>query len=195
MKLVVIAGFLGSGKTTVLLALAGQLVARGRTVAVIENEIGEVGIDGRYVAEHGLVVQELFGGCICCTLQTGVVDALGALARTYAPDYVLLEPTGIAQPAELALTVQRYATHVQSVKVLTLVDAERYELLAEVMGPLLEDQISRADAIAVTKRDLVPAEQLESVLAHVRALAPDVPIAAVAPTDPAGLASLLEEVL
>ncbi len=71
MKLIVVAGFLGSGKTSLLLEIARHLVDDGRTVAVIENEIGEVGIDGRLIAEQGLVVRELFGGCICCTLAVG----------------------------------------------------------------------------------------------------------------------------
>jgi G3E family GTPase len=195
MKLIVIAGFLGSGKTSLLLALARDLVRRRHTVAVIENEIGEVGIDGRIVADEGLVVRELFGGCVCCSLSIGVVDTLDALARTVAPDYVLLEPTGIAQPAELATTISQYASSVEDVRILTLVDAERFELLVEVMGPLLEAQVVHADVVAVTKADLVPADQLGQVLAGVQALAPGKPAVAVAVPQADGLRSLFAELL
>ena len=73
MNVLCIAGFLGSGKTTILLEVARSLTEDGVRVAVIENEIGEVGVDGGYVREQGLPVQELFGGCICCTLQIGLV--------------------------------------------------------------------------------------------------------------------------
>jgi G3E family GTPase len=193
-KLVVLAGFLGSGKTTLLLEIAHRLVAEGRTVAVIENEIGEVGIDGGYVAEHGLVVKELFGGCICCTLAVGVVDALAALARTHHPDYVLLEPSGIAQPADLAETANRYAAAVDGVVIVTLIDAERYEILAEVVGPMLEGQMSQADVIAVNKQDALTAEHFERVLAAVRAAAPEVPAVAVSAHDRASLTPIIDRV-
>lgn len=195
MKLVVVAGFLGSGKTSVLLAIARHLAERSGKVAVIENEIGDVGIDGRFLAEHGFVVRELFGGCICCTLSTGVVDALQSLARTYDPEYVLLEPTGIAQPADLVATVEKYAGAVDDVVVLTVIDAERYEVLSEVVGPLLEGQIAQADVIAVNKRDAVPAEELERVMAAVHASGPVAPVLAVSALDEESLAVLLEKVL
>ena len=84
MKLLCIAGFLGSGKTTVLLELARTMTQSGLQLAIVENEIGDVGVDGGYVREAGLPVQELFGGCICCTLQTGLVETLRALAALRA---------------------------------------------------------------------------------------------------------------
>ncbi len=148
MRLIVVAGFLGSGKTTVLLEIARHLVAAGRKVAVIENEIGEVGIDGRYVAEQGLVVKELFGGCICCTLAIGIVDALKTIARTYDPDYVLLEPSGIARPGDVIATVDQYASDIDDVAVVTLIDVERFDVFLEVLGPMLEGQVARANVIA-----------------------------------------------
>ena len=96
-----IAGFLGSGKTTVLLEVARAMAEDGAQLAVIENEIGEVGIDGGYVREQGLPVQELFGGCICCTLQAGLVETLRAVESRYEPDWVIIEPTGLAAPGDI----------------------------------------------------------------------------------------------
>ena len=191
MKLIVLAGFLGSGKTTLLLEIARDLVAGGSTVAVIENEIGEIGIDGDYIAEQGLEVRELFGGCICCTLAVGVVDALATLARDRNPDYVLLEPSGIAQPGDLSETVRRYASAVDGVVTVTLIDAERYEVLTEVVGPMLEGQMAQADVIAVTKSDLVPEVHLTRILATVGELAPGVPVEAVSLLDSVSLMPVL----
>jgi G3E family GTPase len=93
-----IAGFLGSGKTTVLLEVARVMAEDGLKLAVVENEIGEVGIDGSYVRDQGLPVQELFGGCICCTLQAGLAETLLAVESDHDPDWVIIEPTGLAAP-------------------------------------------------------------------------------------------------
>lgn len=76
MELIIISGFLGSGKTTLLLGMARSLVEASIRVAIIENEVGEIGIDGQYLRQEGLEVQELFGGCICCTLSAGLVPTL-----------------------------------------------------------------------------------------------------------------------
>lgn len=168
-RLLVVAGFLGSGKTTLVLEIARRLVAASRRVAIIENEIGDVGVDGAALAAEGLQVRELFGGCVCCTLQVGLVDALKELARTYHPDYVIVEPTGIAQPSDLTTTVARYAEWVEDVRVLTLIDAERHEMLVEVIGPMLDGQVAAADVVAVTKVDTVDERRLAAVLAAVRA--------------------------
>ena len=195
LRLIVVAGFLGSGKTTVLLEIARHLVAAGRKVAVIENEIGEVGIDGRYFAEQGLVVKELFGGCICCTLAIGVVDALKTIGRTYDPDYVLLEPSGIARPGDVIATVDQYASDIDDVAVVTLIDVERFDVFLEVLGPMLEGQVARANVIALNKVDTVSPEQVERILSAVRTLAPAVPVVAVSALDRESLASVVRVVL
>ena len=195
MRTIVVAGFLGSGKTTVLLELARSLTDGGNKVAVIENEIGDVGIDGRYVEEHGLRVQELFGGCICCTLTVGLLDALKELERTYDPDYVLVEPTGIAKPAELADAVRRYSQRSERVSVVTLIDAERYDMLTEVIGPLLEGQIARADVVVVNKSETVEPAALQRIVDEVRGFAASAPVLAVSAHDRAGMDSVIGAVL
>jgi len=138
-KLLCIAGFLGSGKTTVLLELARTMTQTGLQLAIVENEIGDVGVDGGYVREAGLPVQELFGGCICCTLQTGLVETLRALEAQYAPDWVVVEPTGLAAPGDLMKTVRTYMPQIARSRVLTLVDAGRWEMLQQVVEPLALD--------------------------------------------------------
>ena len=195
MRLIVVAGFLGSGKTTVLLEIARHLVAAGRKVAVIENEIGEVGIDGRYAAEQGLVVKELFGGCICCTLQTGLVETLRALEAEHDPDWVIVEPTGLAAPGDMAATAGEMMPHLSAFRVLTLVDAGRWEMLMAVVSPLIEAQIAAADVVAINKVDLADDAALEGIQAAVRRSNAAAPIVLVAAAAGTGLQRLYKELL
>lgn len=153
MKLLLISGFLGSGKTTLLLEIARRLAAGSQKIAIIENEVGEVGIDGQYLRQEGLEVQEMFGGCVCCTLSVDLVTTLKKLDRLVQPETVILEATGIARPGDIVPTVRQYASMVDEIQVLVLVDAPRYEMLLEVMNPLVTAQIGAADIVAVNKID------------------------------------------
>ena len=83
MKLLLISGFLGSGKTTLMLAIIRKLMIKIQRLSIIENEIGELGIDGEYLQLEGLEVQELFGGCICCTLSVDLVSTLKKLIQSF----------------------------------------------------------------------------------------------------------------
>lgn len=170
MKLLLIGGFLGSGKTTLLLEIARHLTARSEKIAIIENEVGEVGIDGRYLQSEGLEVQELFGGCVCCTLSVDLVTTLKKLDRSVRPDRVILEATGVARPGDIVPTVRRYAPVVDEIQVLSLVDAPRYPMLLEVMNPMVTAQIGAADIVAVNKIDEIDEKALESIRESVRGL-------------------------
>lgn len=175
MNLLCIAGFLGSGKTTVLLGLARSMTESGLRLAIVENEIGDVGVDGGYVRQAGLPVQELFGGCICCTLQTGLVETLRALEQQYAPDWVIVEPTGLAAPGDLMKTVHTYMPQIARSRVLTLVDAGRWEMLQQVVEPLITAQLEAADVVAVNKVDQVDGavlDEIEEAVRHMNASAP-----------------------
>ena len=194
MNVLCIAGFLGSGKTTILLEVARALAEEGSSLAVIENEIGEVGIDGGYVREQGLPVQELFGGCICCTLQVGLVETLISVRDTYAPDWVIIEPTGLAAPGDILGLVVDHVPDLDIVRVLTIVDAPRWPMLLEVVEPLVTSQLQSADAVAVNKVDEVDEEALAAVLESVRSLAGDATILPVSAASGAGMQRLLRAV-
>ncbi|HTX69964.1 MAG TPA: GTP-binding protein [Thermoleophilia bacterium] len=194
MNVLCIAGFLGSGKTTVLLEVARAFVEDGSSLAVIENEIGEVGIDGGYVREQGLPVRELFGGCICCTLQAGLVETLRAVRDTYDPDWVVIEPTGLAAPSDILGLVVDHVPDLDTVRVLTVVDAARWPMLLEVVEPLVTAQLESADVVAINKMDAVHEEELASVLASVRALAGDAVVLIVSAQTGAGMPRLLRAV-
>jgi G3E family GTPase len=190
-----IAGFLGSGKTTILLEVARALSEAGSSLAVIENEIGEVGVDGAYVREQGLPVQELFGGCICCTLQMGLVETLATVQDTYAPEWVIIEPTGLATPADILGLLRDNVRDLGVIRVLTIVDAERWPMLIEVVEPLVTSQIQSADVVAVNKVDAVDAAALTAMLEGLRELAGETPLLLVSATRRSGMQALLQTVL
>jgi len=146
-------GFLGSGKTTLLLEIARRLAAGSQKIAIIENEVGEIGIDGQYLRREGLEVQEMFGGCVCCTLAVDLVTTLRKLEESVQPDRVILEATGVARPGDIVPTVRQYASMVDEIQVLVLVDGPRYEMLLEVMNPLVTAQIGAADIVVINKID------------------------------------------
>src|SRR5512137_126183 len=98
MKIVQIAGYLGSGKTTLIIALSRAVAGAGLKVAILVNDVGAVPIDGRVIAECGLTVKDIGGGCICCQVAGTMLKTLETLARGARPDVVIIEPTGVAVP-------------------------------------------------------------------------------------------------
>jgi G3E family GTPase len=170
MKLLIISGFLGSGKTTLLLQVAKRLAAASQRIAIIENEMGEVGVDGDYLTLEGLHVQELLGGCICCTLAAGLVGTLEKVQRLFRPDLVILEATGSARPADITANLRDYRANVGAIQIITLVDPSRHEMLMEVMTPLVTAQIEAADIVAVNKIDQVERKTVERTIRSARAL-------------------------
>ena len=170
MKLLLISGFLGSGKTTLLLQIARRLSAGSLKIAIIENEVGEIGIDGQYLRREGMEVQELFGGCVCCTLSVNLVTTLEKLNRLVQPDTVILEATGVALPGDIVPVVRKHAPMVDETQVLLLVDALRYEMLLEVMTPMVKSQISAADIVAINKIDEVGELRIDFIRKSVQTL-------------------------
>ncbi|MEW6440540.1 MAG: GTP-binding protein [bacterium] len=170
MKLLLISGFLGSGKTTLLLHVARRLSTTSRKIAIIENEVGQVGIDGQYLRREGLEVQELFGGCVCCTLSVDLLTTLEKLDRLVQPDRVILEATGVARPGDIVPTIRRYGSMVDDIQVLCLVDAPRFEMLLEVMNPLVAAQVGAADLVAINKIDEVDEAKVDRIRNSVQGL-------------------------
>jgi len=170
MKLLSVCGFLASGKTTLILEIAKRLQPVFKKMVIIENEIGQIGIDDKYLRQNGLEVQELFGGCICCTLAIDLVTTLEKVENSFHPDMTILEATGVARPEDLAAAVSRYSAVVEDNLVLTLVDGVRYEVLMKVVEPLITAQIEAADIIAINKIDVMSAQEIAAVEKHIREL-------------------------
>jgi G3E family GTPase len=160
MKVIQIAGFLGSGKTTAMVTIAKALSRKyGKKVAIIVNEIGNVPVDARLMEEYGLKVSELGGGCICCELLVGLADTLVALSRAANPDIVLIEPTGVSVPDQvkdgIVLSAAKASVEVGPAVVLydVLIDDELME--GDPTSNFVLRQMAVADIIAINKIDTV----------------------------------------
>ena len=193
MRLVLVSGFLGSGKTTLLEHIARQLTDAGRKIAIIENEAGEIGIDGNYLRQNGLEVQELYGGCICCTLSVDLVVTLQKVHLLFAPDVVLMEPTGLARPGEIVAAVRKNVPAVTLYQVVVLVDAVRFEMLMSMLTPLLIAQIEAANVVAINKIDEVDQAILEPIADRIRELNPHARILAISAEKAVNLKPLLDD--
>lgn len=195
MKLLVIAGFLGSGKTTLLLEVAQRLAAVSQKIAIIENEVGEIGIDGKYLSQEGLQVQELYGGCICCTLSADLVSTLQKVEQLFQPVLTIIEPTGLASPGDVVTAVRSYAPMITDIMVLVLLDATRYRLLYEMLTPLLTAQIQSADIVAINKIDSVDGANIALISKNVNQLNPQARVMAISAEKRINLEPLVTELV
>jgi G3E family GTPase len=160
MHLLIVTGFLGSGKTSLLIRLARAAAARGKRAAVLVNEIGEIGIDNQLIRQLALNVWELLGGCICCKLSADLVTTLEQLDADYHPDLVIVEPSGAADPSGVLKALPYYhGAPLESRRTVSILDPLRLEILYEVMTPLISAHIQQAQVIVIAKCDLAsPAE-------------------------------------
>ena len=141
MKILLLSGFLGSGKTSALLQLAAYLVRSsqqgGTSVTIIENEIGEVGVDDKVLKAQGLQVRELFAGCACCTGGADLLADIRTIRDSVGPEWIIIEATGVAYPRQIKESVE--ACFRIPVKILALADAKRWKRLHAYMADLILD--------------------------------------------------------
>lgn len=190
-NVLILSGFLGSGKTTVLMQLLGRMrELRGQEcrIAIIENEIGSVSVDSSVIQDAGYSVTEMLSGCVCCTLIGSLVPALDKLRKDLDPDLVILEATGVATPETMKDSIERYAEC--PVRVLTLVDASRWERIKVPLATLLASQLGPADVICVNKTDLIDGAQADAVEASVREMNATAPLVRVSAAQPIAAADL-----
>jgi len=154
MQLLITSGFLGSGKTTLLLIIARHFAAKGKKIAIIENEIGKTGIDNEFLKEYDFTVKEIFSGCICCSLRLDLINSLLEIERDYNPDIVILEPSGIAGPKKVVQALVGYSGEISSKVILSVIDSKRFQKVEDMSIPLISDGISVADIVVINKIDL-----------------------------------------
>ena len=160
MKITQIAGFLGCGKTTLLLKLSREIAGEGqRKIALVVNEIGEIPVDGKVMEESGMQVKDIGGGCICCEVAATFAKTIYRLYKDFRPDHVLVEPTGVAVPHQVKLAARMGGrdAKISIGPAIVLFDATRpAELLdMDMLGQLVTTQIKDADVIAISKIDAV----------------------------------------
>ena len=160
MKITQIAGFLGCGKTTLLLILSRKLAGNGeRKVALVVNEIGEIPVDGKVIEESGMRVKDIGGGCICCEVAATFAKTIYGLYRDFHPDHVLVEPTGVAVPHQVKMAAKMGGrdAKISLGPAIVLFDATRpAELLdMDMLGQLVVTQVKDADVVAISKVDAV----------------------------------------
>ncbi len=173
MKITQVAGFLGCGKTTLMLKLSQSLAEEGnRKVALVVNEIGEIPVDGKVIQGTGMQVKDIGGGCICCEVAATFAKTIYKLYKDFGPDHVLVEPTGVAIPHQVKLAAKMSGrdAKISLGPAIVLFDATRpAELLdMEMLGRLVTTQLKDADIIAISKVDAVTETDVADSFKRVR---------------------------
>jgi len=163
MIICLISGFLGSGKTTLMIDLGKRLGRKGKRVAIIVNEVGEVGVDGALIDAYGLNSVELTEGCICCSLSGTLQNTLRVVANDYKADIIFIEPTGIALPSKINGIIRTSMVEHESKLGICVVDAFRAPRIYQEAELFFRRQIEDVDLVAVNKMELVTPEQLVEV--------------------------------
>ena len=167
MRIIILGGFLGSGKTSVLLQLARYLVDKEKEssaefkVAIIENEVGDVGIDDKVLVSEGFSVSNLFAGCACCTLSGELVYSIRNIGKELNPEWLIIEATGKAHPGSMKQTILKGLGRPSYI--ITIVDAKRWKRLARAMEMMVAGQLEDSSKVLLNKADLVDNEELEQV--------------------------------
>jgi len=163
MDVFIIGGFLGSGKTTMLLRLAEVYTERGKKTALVVNESGEVGVDGATIKAEGYNAVELPEGCICCTLSGTLQNALRNIKRDIDPDVIIIEPTGLALPHKVSDLVHRAMIDEDRCSIIGIADVERFDSLLEKKEEFYRMQMSGSDFILINKIDIAKPGQIEHI--------------------------------
>jgi G3E family GTPase len=177
MRVISVVGFLGSGKTTTIMALARHLTSKGQRVAFLVNDAGEVQIDGTVVRAGGPEVVEIFTGCLCL-MRDDLYLGLADLARIEGLEWVIIEPSGMADAARLTRLLERFPRAIDPMVAaryrlqtrLSLVDAARYRLLMRSVRQLVRSSIQVADLVFLNKADLTNEKELSTIETDIRAL-------------------------
>ena len=149
-KIDIFSGFLGAGKTTLIKKLI-QEVYRGEQIVLIENEFGEIGVDGGFLQDAGIRITEMNSGCICCTLVGDFAKALKEVAAQYAPDHIVIEPSGVGKLSDVIRAVEKAGVEGAALNAFcTVVDAKKCRMYLKNFGEFFLDQVENASCIVLS---------------------------------------------
>ena len=167
-KIDIFSGFLGAGKTTLIKKLISEAYA-GEKLVLVENEFGEIGIDGGFMQEAGINVTEMNSGCICCSLTGDFRAALREVRKQYAPDRILIEPSGVGKLSDVVAAVESCGDSEMAINALvTVVDAGKAKMYIKNFGEFYNNQISSAGCIVLSRTQNLTEEKLDKALALIR---------------------------
>ena len=176
-KIDIISGFLGAGKTTFIKKLLKEAF-KGEQVVLIENEFGEIGIDGGFLKEAGIEIKEMNSGCICCSLVGDFEKSLKEVIDTYHPDRILIEPSGVGKLSDVIKAIQDAQVNLdaQLNSFTTVVDVTKCTIYRKNFGEFFSNQIEYAGAIILSRTDKAKHEKVEESVAILRGLNEKAPI-------------------
>ena len=173
-KIDVVSGFLGAGKTTFIKRLVENGKDKGRTI-IIENEFGEIGIDGGFLKNSGIEIKEMNSGCICCSLAGDFEASLRELLKDYAPDRVIIEPSGVGKLSDVLKAVSDVEKdlEVESNSAVTVVDVKKCKMYMKNFGEFFNNQIQFANTIILSRTDLADSKKIEEAVALIKEVNPE----------------------
>lgn len=168
-KIDIISGFLGAGKTTFIKKLLEEAIA-GEQVVLIENEFGEIGIDGGFLKDSGIEIREMNSGCICCSLVGDFGASLAEALKTYKPDRVIIEPSGVGKLSDVMKAVRDVSSDMDVVlnSAVTIVDAAKCKMYMKNFGEFFNNQIEHAGTIVLSRTDVADEKKVETAAAMIR---------------------------
>ena len=170
-KVDVISGFLGAGKTTLISKLVKE-VFPGQKIVLVENEFGEIGIDGGFLKEAGIEIREINSGCICCTLKGDFEESLKQVVETYEPERIIIEPSGVGKLSDILRAVKTVAG-LELSSYSTVVDGNRAKVYHRNFKEFFDDQIATAACVILSRTQSISEEKLADDVAIIRELNPN----------------------
>jgi len=175
-KIDIFSGFLGAGKTTLIKKLIQEAYA-GQKLVLIENEFGEIGVDGGFLQEAGIQINEMNSGCICCSLVGDFAKALQQVMAQYAPDRILIEPSGVGKLSDVIGAVEKAGLHdVILDGAVTVADANKVKMYSKNFGEFYNNQIEHAGCVVLSRTGGMKQDKLDAAVALLREINPDVTI-------------------
>ncbi len=176
-KIDIISGFLGAGKTTLIKKLIKEVFA-GQKVVLIENEFGEIGIDGGFLKDAGIEITEMNSGCICCSLVGDFGRALKKVVEEYHPDHILIEPSGVGKLSDVRRAIEKEAEEcsLEIGSLVTVADVKKVRMYMKNFGEFYNNQIESAGTIILSRTQLVDQKKLDEAIAMIREKNPDATI-------------------